>query len=244
MLSESKNLTVEDKVDPNEGRFTVRLKFKKVGNLQYISHLDLQRTFNRVIKRSGIPVWYTKGFNPHMKLVFSSPLSIGSESVCEYLDLSMQGDISCEEIMERLNRELTDELCIVDAYIAERKFIDIAWADYVCEIFCEGLSDSLAKDVEKLFSTSPLNMIKSTKSGDKEIDIVPLIKKVEASFDDATGVLVIKARLSASSTSFLNPEMLISAMKQNLSVLSGDPSHEWYAIMREALFDEKEELFK
>ena len=244
MLSEGKNLSAESKVDPNEGRFTVRLKFKKVGNLQYISHLDLQRTFNRVIKRSGIPVWYTKGFNPHMKLVFSSPLSIGSESVCEYLDLSMQGDISCGEIMERLNRELTDELCIVDAYIAERKFIDIAWADYTCEIFCEGVSNKLATDVEKLFSNSPLNMIKNTKSGEKEIDIVPLIKKVAASFDVDRGVLVIKARLSATGASFLNPEMLISAMKRELNILSGDPSREWYTIMREALLDAKEELFK
>ena len=209
MLSESKNVSAEGKVDPNEGRFTVRLKFKKVGNLQYISHLDLQRTFNRVIKRSGIPVWYTKGFNPHMKLVFSSPLSIGSESVCEYLDLSMQGDISCDEIMEKLNRELTDELCIVDAYVAERKFLDIAWADYTCEIFCDGASDALAADTEKLFSSSPLNMIKNTKSGEKEIDIVPLIKKAAVSFDADRGVLVIKARLSATGASFLNPEMLI-----------------------------------
>ncbi len=244
MLSESKNLSIEDKVDPNEGRFTVRLKFKKVGNLQYISHLDLQRTFNRVIKRSGIPVWYTKGFNPHMKLVFSSPLSIGSESVCEYLDLSMQGDISCEEIMEKLNRELTDELCIVDAYVAERKFIDIAWADYTCEIFCDGASCELATATEKLFSSSPLNMIKNTKSGEKEIDIVPLIKKAAVSFDADRRVLVIKARLSATGASFLNPEMLISAMKRELGILSGDPSREWYTIMREALLDTKEELFK
>lgn len=244
MLSESKKLSTEDRVDPNEGRFTVRLKFKKVGNLQYISHLDLQRTFNRVIKRSGIPVWYTKGFNPHMKLVFSSPLSIGSESVCEYLDLSMQGDISCAEIMERLNRELTDELCIIDAYIAERKFLDIAWADYTCEIFCDGASDKLAADAEKLLSTSPVNMIKSTKSGDKEIDIVPLIKKAVVSFDEESGLLVIKARLSATSTSFLNPEMLISAMKRELGILSGDPSREWYTIMREALLDGKEEIFR
>ncbi len=244
MLSEGKKLSAEDRVDPNEGRFTVRLKFKKVGNLQYISHLDLQRTFNRVIKRSGIPVWYTKGFNPHMKLVFSSPLSIGSESICEYLDLSMQGDISCAEIMERLNRELTDELCITDAYIAERKFLDIAWADYTCEIFCDGASDKLAADAEKLLSTSPVNMIKSTKSGDKEIDIVPLIKKAVVSFDEVRGLLVIKARLSATSTSFLNPEMLISAMKRELGILSGDPSREWYTIMREALLDTKEEIFR
>ena len=244
MLSESKKLIASEAEDPNAGRFVVRLKFVKVGNLQYISHLDLQRTFNRVIKRSGIPVWYTKGFNPHMKLVFSSPLSIGSESVCEYLDLSMQGDISCEEIMDRLNRELTDELRITAAYIADRKFADIAWADYTIEMLTEGAGEELALSVEALFAKAPLNMIKSTKSGDKEIDIIPLIRKLSAYFDNAKGTVVIKTRLSAVSTNFLNPEMLITAMKQKLSVLCGDPSIECYRILREDLLDEKEKHFE
>ena len=49
---------------------TVRLTFRKAGRLQYISHLDLQRSMARIIARAGLPVWYTKGFNPHPKLVF------------------------------------------------------------------------------------------------------------------------------------------------------------------------------
>jgi len=237
-------LNTSERSDPNAGRFTVRLKFKKVGNLQYISHLDLQRTFNRVIKRSGIPVWYTKGFNPHMKLVFSSPLSIGTESVCEYLDLSMQGEISCAEIMERLNRELTDELCITDAYIPTTKFADIAWAEYTCEIFTDGVSEELADKAQKLLTTSPLNMIKSTKSGEKEIDIVKLIDDVKVSFESEKGTLIIKARLSATSTQFLNPEMLVSAMKREIGILSGDPTEEWYTIMREDLLKSDITSFK
>ena len=223
---------------------TVRLKFRKTGNLQYISHLDLQRTFNRVLVRSCIPVWYTKGFNPHIKLVFSTPLSVGTQSVCEYLDLSMQGVISCKEIMERLNRELTNELRIEKAYIAERKFSDIVWADYTCEIFTEGASQELACEIEKLFSTSPLNMIKTTKSGDKEIDIIPLVKSLSAAYNEGKGTVVLSARLSATQTNFLNPEMLITAMKQKLGILSGDPSVEWYRILREDLLDEKENHFE
>lgn len=242
MLSKSdEKLTSAQNIDPNAGRFVARLKFKKVGNLQYISHLDLQRTFNRVIKRSGIPVWYTKGFNPHMKLVFSSPLSIGTESVCEYLDLSMQGEISCEEIMERLNKELTDELSIVDAYIASRNFSEIAWADYSCEIFTEGASEDMAASAEKMFKTSPYYMVKSTKSGDKEIDIVPLIKNINISYNG--GLIKIKARLSATSTNFLNPQMLITAMKDRFDILSKNPAVEWYTVMREDLLDKDEMSF-
>ena len=83
-LNERKNFLARPELNPP---VNVRLKFRKTGNRQYISHLDLQRTFNRVLVRSCIPVWYTKGFNPHIKLVFSTPLSVGTQSVCEYLDI-------------------------------------------------------------------------------------------------------------------------------------------------------------
>ena len=80
-----------------EGFRTVRMKFSKVGSMQYISHLDLQRNFARVLIRAGIPVWYTKGFNPHAKIVFGLPLSVGAQSVCEYVDVRIERDMPCEE---------------------------------------------------------------------------------------------------------------------------------------------------
>ncbi len=225
-------------------RFTARIKFVKKGNLQYISHLDLQRTFNRILKRSGLPMWYTKGFNPHMKLVFSSPLSIGTESVCEYLDVQMEGEISCKQIMDRLNREVTDELRIVDVYKPERKFADIRWADYNYEIYTEGASAELAAKIDTLFSSSPLNMTKNSKAGEREIDIVPLIKKKYIAFDEKKGAITMRTRLSATAEEFLNPEMLVSAMKQYLGVLSGDPTKERYTVLRVALLDSDEKDFR
>ena len=71
---------------------TVRIRFRKVGDLQYISHLDLQRTFSRILVRAKIPMWYTKGFNPHAKVIFGLPLSVGTESECEFIDLRLERD--------------------------------------------------------------------------------------------------------------------------------------------------------
>lgn len=45
---------------------TVRIRFEKTGEAAYISLLDLQRVFHRILKRSGLPVYYTQGFNPHI----------------------------------------------------------------------------------------------------------------------------------------------------------------------------------
>ena len=215
-----------------ERPLTVRLKFRKTGSLQYISHLDLQRTFYRVIERACLPVWYTKGFNPHAKLVFSTPLSVGAQSVCEYLDIRIDREMSCEEIKERLNRELTDELYVTDVYIPVKDFSEIAWASYDIEISTDGASKNMADKAQRLLTTSPLMLTKRTKSGEKDIDIVPMINSVSVSFDERRNVLKISCTLSASSTEYLNPEMIITALKQNVGILCGCPVNEWYMIMR------------
>ena len=60
---------------------TVRIWFSKRGEASYISLLDLQRVMGRAIKRSGVPAWYTQGFNPHIYLTFACPLPLGQESL-------------------------------------------------------------------------------------------------------------------------------------------------------------------
>lgn len=221
---------------------TVRLKFRKVGSLQYISHLDLQRTFMRVLTRACIPVWYTKGFNPHAKLVFSTPLSVGAQSEYEFLDVRIDREMSPEEIMRRLNQELTEELCITDAYLPKDDFSKIAWATYEIRIRTEGATKELAEAMTKTLSSSPLLLTKRTKAGEKEIDIVPLIQTVEIRCDDTTGILHMSAVLSATTGEFLNPEFLITALKREHGILSRDPMKEWYEILRTSVL--KEDLTK
>ena len=71
---------------------TIRIFFEKCGESAYISLLDLQRVFHRVLKRSGLPVWYTMGFNPHIYLSFSCPLSLGQESLCESCEVKTESE--------------------------------------------------------------------------------------------------------------------------------------------------------
>ena len=76
-------------VQVNQTKQFLRFKFIKRGSLQYISHLDLVRTMHKVIVRAKLPLWYTEGFNPKPKMIFAAPLSIGTESECEFMDLRM-----------------------------------------------------------------------------------------------------------------------------------------------------------
>ncbi len=212
---------------------TVRIKFRKVGDLQYISHLDLQRTFARVLVRAGIPMWYTQGFNPHAKVIFGIPLSVGTESECEFIDLRIDRDISPTEIKARLNRELTNEMQILEAYEPTSKFQDIAWAKYEICLHLPTASSDLAQALQTLYTTSPLLMTKKSKSGDREVDICAMIKKINTVYNPAHPQEIrISAILSAGNTEHLNPELLIKAAKDRLGILESDPAKESYTILR------------
>lgn len=237
MLSEGKMKRADKQTYPKltEPR-TVRVKFRKVGDLQYISHLDLQRTVSRVLVRAGIPMWYTQGFNPHAKIVFGLPLSVGAESECEYLDLRIDREMSCEEIKSRLNDVLTDELSVLDVYIpaAKSAFADIVWAAYDIRIRTEGLTQSLADEMQAYLTTSPLLMDKKSKSGIRQVDITALIRSLSAAVVD--GELRLAAVLCVSGSDYLNPEYLIRALREKFGILPEADVVSAYSILRTKVY--------
>ena len=240
-LSEKKRVKSLPEIVPPRA---IRLKFCKVGTLQYISHLDLQRTFTRIINRACLPVWYTKGFNPHIKMVFSTPLSVGTQSLCEYLDIRIDREMSCEEIVQRLNVEMTDEFYITEAYFPSTDFSQIKWAEYKIKIKTQNADEKLAEQIEKTLTTSPLTLTKRTKAGEKDVDIIPLIYSVSAVYNSNTEEIEIDTTVKAASDEYLNPEMIITGLKDKLNILSGVPTEEYYSIVRTALLKDDMTYFK
>lgn len=213
---------------------TVRIRFRKVGKLQYISHLDLQRTMQHCIKRSGIPAWYTKGFNPHYKLVFALPLSVGAESECELLDLRIDREIADEEILRLFNATVTEELQGLEAYTPATKFADIAWAKYSVTFCGPVLQDGDAEAAKQLLTTSPLMMIKRSKSGEREVDLVPMIRTVETA--GGAGELTLSLMLNAAGADYLNPELVVRALRERLWEGTEDPDLLTWRILREEIY--------
>ncbi len=235
MLPEKKIIPGEKKLSLPmlENPVTVRIKFCKIGNLQFVSHLDLQRTFHRVLVRANIPMWYTKGFNPHAKLVFGLPLSVGTESMCEMADLRIERKIELEDIKKQLNDQLTDEMYILDAYYPTAKFADIAYADYTITLRSRDINENSALKATSRFM-SPIMMMKKSKSGEKEVDITSFIKKIE--FESANGYLIAKAILAAGSTENLNPEYIVTALRE-CTELKDELDDITYRIMRNKVYD-------
>lgn len=81
----------------------LRLTFGKRDTLRFIGHLDLAKTWERVLRRAGVPLVYSQGFNPQPKMQLAAALPLGISSDCELLDIWVHGGILLEGLPERLN---------------------------------------------------------------------------------------------------------------------------------------------
>ena len=206
----------------------IRIKFAKKGKLRFISHLDLSRTLTSAFLRAGIPIWYTQGFNPRPKLVFALTVSVGAESVAEFLDIRITREMSEIELKRRLQAALTSDLEILEVYRPTSKLQEVAFAEY--DIFTEQELDPAAVN-EAL--GGPLVVMVHGKNGDKEKDISSQIVTVKVEGDR------LSARLTAGQGNFLNPENFIKGVLDKL----GCPDC-FYFIRRTACYKENGELYR
>lgn len=94
--------------------FRVRIKFAKLENLRFIGHLDLQRLFERALNRTGLPLRYTQGFSPKIRINIASALPLGFISRAEVLDFWLNAPVDLQEIQENLQSSLPKDLQILD----------------------------------------------------------------------------------------------------------------------------------
>ena len=161
-----------------------RIKFKKYGALRFIGHLDVMRFFQKAIRRAHIPIAYTGGYSPHMIMSFANPLGIGITSEGEYFDIELKESISSAEAVSRLNAVMVEGIEVLSfRQIAEKKkmtgMVIVAAADYLLDLVPETLPDDWETQVDAFLSQSEIRILKQTKRSEKEVDIKPLIYRME-----------------------------------------------------------------
>ncbi len=99
-----------------EGVDRVRIRFTKTGTTRFLSHLELINLFSRAVSRAGIPIRFSQGFHPHPKFSFATALSVGVESLAEYLDMEVAPGFGAEAVRSRLNQALPRGMTVLEAW--------------------------------------------------------------------------------------------------------------------------------
>ena len=97
--------------------------FEKSERLRHIGHLDIQRAVMRALRRSGLPVSYSNGFNPHILLTFASALSTGAAGRKEIMDVQLEREVSPEEFVSAMNGAMPPDMQLSFAKIIDDKHI-------------------------------------------------------------------------------------------------------------------------
>ncbi|MCD7818683.1 MAG: TIGR03936 family radical SAM-associated protein [Lachnospiraceae bacterium] len=194
----------------------VRVKFSKKGNMKFIGHLDVMRYFQKAIRRAGIDVAYTEGFNPHMIMSFASPLGIGLTSDAEYMDLELRTSISSKEAIQALNQVGAEGISVTGfVQIPEGKAAKamtlVAAADYTIR-FRSGYEPQTnwEKMLPDFFAQESIPVLKKTKRSEKETDIRPMI--YDWSVDSGTVFL----KLAAGSVENLKPDLVMNTFMNSI----------------------------
>ena len=193
------------------------LKFSKENNLKYISHLDLLRVFQRAFKRAHIRLRYSQGFNPHAKIGFGQPLSLGSESTGEYMEFETVEDRAGGEYLTALSGCMPDGIRLLSCTKLKEEgktslAAAVAYASDVVKFRGDGEERQvLSRRLKEYISQESILCEKMNKKKKiVETDIRPLILSFsEVKADGAQNIYSLT--LKTGSGGNLNPEMLVKS---------------------------------
>ena len=184
--------------------------FEKGARLRHIGHLDIQRAMQRALRRSGLPVSYSKGFNPHILLTFASALATGAMGEKEILDVSLDAPVEADAFMTAMNAALPPDMQLSFAKPMEDRhpalMAMVRAADYELTIQDDEAARVLAGALPGFLQQESIMALRKSKSGMKECDIRPLIHNLRME-----GRTVL-ARLTLTEASTCKPDMLMTAL--------------------------------
>ena len=183
--------------------------FEKFPRIRHIGHLDLMRAMQRALRRSGLPVKFSQGFNPHLLLTFAAPLSVGMAGKREIMEVPLAADVTEEDFLKKLNAALPPELPCLSARIVDDKHPASMASLYAAkyEILIDNNGAAICNAIPAFLAQESIMALRKTKSGEKMVDIRPMIFDIEAQGDNK-----LCCTLALSEAATCKPDLLMEAL--------------------------------
>lgn len=190
------------------------LQFQKGDIVRHLGLLDLQRTMQRALRRSGLPIRYSNGFNPHMVMTFASALSSGIPGDAELLDVSLSGEVTEDECLEAMNRVLPPSLEASRVRLVEDSFpkasAALEQAEYSIRL-TGGDTQAIINAIPAFLAEEEIMALRKTKRSETMVNIRPMIHELTV-LSSAQDEAVLKARVSFVEAATLKPDLLVSTL--------------------------------
>ena len=159
-----------------------RIQFVKEGYARFLSHLDVVRNFHRACRRRQIPLMYSQGFNPHPKMSFGPPLSLGYTSSAEFVDLEIDSAYK-RNLQDDLNPALPEGLRIIRVQKVENpgdSLVSLINAFlYEVDLGDRNVdAENFDKALDALLKAESIEVSRKVKGKFKTVDIRPYIESI------------------------------------------------------------------
>lgn len=184
--------------------------FEKSARLRHIGHLDIMRSVQRALRRSGLPVAYSQGFNPHILITFASALSTGAIGKREIMDVTMAEEVTPEAFLAAMNAAMPPDMQLSFAKAMDQQhpalMAMVRAARYDLQLMDQSTWQKLADAIPAFLQQESIPAMRKTKSGVKECDIRPLIHDLSAADGHICATLTLTESMSC------KPDMLLTAL--------------------------------
>ena len=188
-------------------------QFGKTDRLMCVSHLDLQRFMQMALRRTGLPVAYSQGFNPHPLLSFASALAMGWTSDAELMDIKLSVPVGKAAAFSQMAAALPPDLPLKRVRLVDDRFpalmARLAFADYRITLL-GGAWRGVVEALPGFLEETQVIALRRTKSGEKPTDIRPMAVTLEACPID--GGYQLNARLQLTERATLKPDLLLQVL--------------------------------
>ncbi len=200
-----------------------RVSYSKDDTARFMSHLDLVRTFGRALRRAGLPVTLSRGFNPHARISFAFPLPVGVSGLEEYADIELDREVSPEEIVRTLNAGMPQGLKVTGSCRLEEGspalMAEAHRSTYLVRLDRENVPglEAVLKCLEKIAEVPELPVTRRKKDGSAaQFDIRPGILALSAREEE--GRVVIEMDLMTGSSLNVRPAEVIQAVRESCGI--------------------------
>ncbi|MGQ9584016.1 MAG: TIGR03936 family radical SAM-associated protein [Anaerolineae bacterium] len=196
-------------------RRRLRVTFSQTGDLRFLSHLDLVTLWQRALRRAGVPVLYSQGFNPQPRLAFAAALPVGHIGWKEAFDVWLEDGWSPEQFAKAMVCQLPAGVDLREVWEvpldAPSLQSQVVAAQYRVWVPCDEGEEALQDRLRSLLAQTTLTWKRTRRGREETFDLRPLV--LEMRLEGCTGGLcTFWMRLRAGQRGSLRPEDVVRAL--------------------------------
>ncbi len=202
--------------------YRIRISYSKTGSIRYTGHLDLYRAWERTIRRAQLPIAFSQGFHPQVRMNLACALPLGFTSQCELVDLWLVEPMPIEAIKTVLARALSPGLTLIN--IQE---VDEHAPALQTQVRSSVYQVTLLDPVDRSWLEAQVNRLLSSAEiqrtwREKSYNLRPLIESLACLADNSLGQAELTMRLSAREGATGRPEEVLAALGVDPSLAKVD----------------------